>query len=171
MKGFRSHHHPPSLDFSWRNIRKPRVPRGADVRNVGRHIQQQLQTGRNSETPSRVGAIDKPAAVPGADIHPVLALKTAHGHDQAGVRDIRPVRRDFSFRGWTGVRLCVDRAEDRVRPKQEYLESSFLHSLFIREGGGHSLQENRTTYMGENSAQSAENTACMAEPTLCRPQR
>jgi hypothetical protein len=25
--------------------------------------------------------------------------------------------------------------------------------------------------MGENSAQSAENTACMAEPTLCRPQR
>jgi hypothetical protein len=23
MKGFRSHHHPPSLDFSWRNIRKP----------------------------------------------------------------------------------------------------------------------------------------------------
>jgi hypothetical protein len=23
MKGFRSHHHPPSLDFSWRNVRKP----------------------------------------------------------------------------------------------------------------------------------------------------
>jgi hypothetical protein len=23
MKGFRSHHHPPSLDFSWRNIRNP----------------------------------------------------------------------------------------------------------------------------------------------------
>ena len=23
MKGFRSHHHPPSLDFSWRNVRNP----------------------------------------------------------------------------------------------------------------------------------------------------
>jgi hypothetical protein len=23
MKGFRSHHHSPSLDFSWRNVRKP----------------------------------------------------------------------------------------------------------------------------------------------------
>jgi hypothetical protein len=23
MKGFRLHHHPPSLDFSWRNVRKP----------------------------------------------------------------------------------------------------------------------------------------------------
>src|SRR5580693_3031220 len=26
MKGFRSHHHPPSLDFSWRNDRKPAQP-------------------------------------------------------------------------------------------------------------------------------------------------
>jgi hypothetical protein len=23
MKDFRSHHHPPSLDFSWRNVQKP----------------------------------------------------------------------------------------------------------------------------------------------------
>jgi hypothetical protein len=31
MKGFRSHHHPPSLDFSWRNIRKPSQKRKSIV--------------------------------------------------------------------------------------------------------------------------------------------
>jgi hypothetical protein len=33
MKGFRSHHHhPPSLDFSWRNIRNPAQNRTLGVR-------------------------------------------------------------------------------------------------------------------------------------------
>jgi hypothetical protein len=64
--------------------------------------------------------------------HPVLTLKAAHGHDQAGVRDIRPVRRDFILGGWTGVRLCVDRTEDRKRGQPTCLESSFGHGNLDR---------------------------------------
>src|SRR5258706_4353784 len=111
------------------NIGKPRSSRGSDVCNVGRHIKQDLQTGRNSEAPSGICAIDKSTAIAGTEIHPVLTLKTAHRHDEAGVRDVRPIRRDFIFRGWTRVRLCVDRAEECAGPKQTYLESSFWHGL------------------------------------------
>jgi len=38
MKGFRSHHHPPSLDFSWRNIRKPAQQRTFTRRRKGREL-------------------------------------------------------------------------------------------------------------------------------------
>jgi hypothetical protein len=109
------------------NIRKPRASRGSDVCNVARQIKQYLQTGRNSEAPSGVCAIDKSAAVTGTEIHPVLTLQAAHGHNEAGVRDIRPIRRDFVFGGWTRVSLGVNRAKDRVCPQQTYLESSFRH--------------------------------------------
>jgi len=109
------------------DIRKPRSSRSPDVRKVGWHIKQDLETGRNSETPSAVCAIDKSTAIAGTEIHPVLTLKTAHGHDEAGVRDVRPIRCNFVFRGRTGVSPGINRAEDRVCPKQTYLESSFRH--------------------------------------------
>jgi hypothetical protein len=66
-------------------------------------------------------------AVPSAEIHPILTLKTAHRHDEAGVRDIQPVRRDFVLGGRTSVRPWVDRAENRKRRQQTYLESAFGH--------------------------------------------
>jgi hypothetical protein len=72
-------------------------------------------------------------AVPSAEIHPILTLKTAHRHDEAGVRDIQPVRRDFVLGGRTSVRPWVDRAENRKRRQQTYLESSFGHRLAIDE--------------------------------------
>jgi hypothetical protein len=52
------------------------------------------------------------------EVHAILALKTAHRHDETGVRDIGPVRRDFIL-GWARVRPCVDRAEDCKRRQQK----------------------------------------------------
>src|SRR5229473_4706574 len=118
------------------NIRKPRTSRSADVCKIRRQIQQQLQARRYAQAPSGVCAIDRSTAVPSADIHSVLALKTARGHDEAGVRDIRPVRCDFVLGGRTTLRLCVHRAEYRNRRQQTDLESSSAHENLDRRTTG-----------------------------------
>src|ERR1700737_3234937 len=110
----------------------PPTSRSADVCKIRRQIQQQLQARRYAQAPSGVCAIDRSTAVPSADIHSVLTLKTAHGHDEAGVRDIRPVRCDFVLDGRTTLRLCVDRAQNRNRRQQTYLESSSAHENLDR---------------------------------------
>src|SRR6202171_5706965 len=128
------------------SIRKPRTSRSADVCKIRRQIQQQLQARRYAHAPSGICAVDRSTAVPSADIHSILTLKAAHRHDEAGVRDVRPVRCDFVFDGRTSLRLCVDRAENRNRRQQTYLESSSAHENLDRRTTGWRLaDDNRTS--------------------------
>jgi len=117
----------------WSDIRKSRASRRFNVCEVGRQVHQQFEAGGYPQSPSRVRAVDRPTAIPSAEIHPVLTLETAHGHDEAGVGDIRPVRRDLVFSGRASVSLCVDGSEDCKRRQQTYLESSLGHRLAIND--------------------------------------
>jgi len=65
------------------------------------------------------------AAVLTSEIHTVLAPEAANGYNDAGVRYIRPVCRDFVLGGRTAFRLCVHHPEDSKRRQQTSLKSSF----------------------------------------------